>query len=90
MTYKEAVEWQNAFRQMYNGMPAEVDDAIDLAVNALEKQIPVKPIVKGIVHEYCPPQRYCPICERRLKNNRHMRFCPRCGQAIDWSGGEWL
>lgn len=28
---------------------------------------------------------YCPVCDRRLKDDNRMKFCPRCGQRIDWT-----
>lgn len=37
MTIEEAIKWQEAFRKTYNGTPAEVDEAIDMAVAALQE-----------------------------------------------------
>lgn len=46
--------------------------------NALEKQIPKKPDLDGGV--------YCPCCLHEFKSHYdETRYCPNCGQAIDWS-----
>lgn len=38
MTIEQAIEWQKAFRRTYNGVPAEVDEAVDMAITALQEQ----------------------------------------------------
>ena len=49
--------------------------------NALEKQIPKKPDLDGGV--------YCPCCLHEFKENYdETRYCPNCGQALDWSDTE--
>lgn len=68
----------------------EVTIAYDMAIKALEKQIPKKPI------DVCTPVvtwGLCPICKGELNKlgNRPNRvfestkYCPDCGQALDWS-----
>lgn len=55
----------------------------ELAINALEKQIPKKPYKdneNGIYEKEC-----CPTCNRSLFPNDHHCIC---GQAIDWSDEE--
>ena len=75
MTYKEAIEylkWKSF--QDYSGTPYE------LAIEALEKQIPKKPYKdreNGVYYK-----EHCPCCGRSLFPNDH--HCV-CGQAIDWS-----
>ena len=51
----------------------------NLAISALEKQIPKKPYedYNGEIHKD-----KCPICCRSLFPNEH--HC-KCGQALDWS-----
>lgn len=34
---EEAIKWQEAFRKTYNGVPAAVNEAIDLAISALQE-----------------------------------------------------
>lgn len=52
----------------------------DMAIEALEKQIPKKVIFqsgfKGL--------RYCPCCNVRFIG-WGMKYCGECGQALDWS-----
>ena len=36
MTIKEAIKWQESFKRTYKGFPAEVDDACDMAIQALK------------------------------------------------------
>lgn len=36
MEIQEAIEWQNAFKRTYKCVPAEVDEACDMAIAALE------------------------------------------------------
>lgn len=55
------------------------DDVKDMCIEALEKQIPKKPIIWNDGTEHCP------CCEM---DNSHLRFrfCVDCGQKLDWSG----
>ena len=70
---------------------SEFDDAIYVAIEALEKQIPKKPKETDAY----PHRLYCPTCHWTFCFNKenadgyrmmHMfTYCPECGQAIDWS-----
>ena len=67
------------------GKREQHDEAIRMAVDALEKQIPKRPkykaedrFVKNHVTEYS----YCPVCEKEVVAGD--MFCVMCGQAIDW------
>lgn len=59
------------------------DEVKDVAIAALEKQIPKKPVLvkyeDGFEYYYV-----CPICRRHLGIFRD-DYCDRCGQALDWS-----
>ena len=67
----------------------------ELAITALEKQIPKKPEYYGdgysdgkLVYDYAK----CPQCgndnyEYEI-NNWGCKYCPDCGQALDWSEQE--
>ena len=48
-------------------------------IDALEKQIPKKPIYKA---EGKYTTMVCPVCE---KGNLVLPYCKHCGQALDWS-----
>ena len=57
--------------------------AMNIVSEALEKQIPKKPLYtnKGTVTR-------CPVCEAihlRCISSVEVDYCERCGQAIDWS-----
>lgn len=59
-----------------------------LAIEALEKQIPKKPILKE--YGFFGPYPFCSWCDNVLINTRNdswhkEKFCPNCGQALDWS-----
>ena len=56
-----------------------------VAIEALEKQIPKKPIksenqVVRYVNTY-----YCPTCELGITGTNIAKWCYHCGQKIDWS-----
>lgn len=56
-------------------------EALALAKEALEKQIPKNPI-----KIQTSPKRFyyaCPICENR--QDRQEKHCYECGQSLDWS-----
>lgn len=77
-----------------------LQESIDMAIKALEKQIPKKPNktidsswgIKKEVHT-------CPVCDCDLtevyfiapqesKIKEKITYCEACGQAIDWSDEE--
>lgn len=69
-----------------------VDEARLTACAALYKQIPEPPEV----FQKSTKRFYCAACGMELVSEingelcgRKPRFCPYCGQAIDWEGWEW-
>ena len=91
MTYEEAVLILTRDRAlcMFNpwtgeNVPVDEDcrmsaEALELAIAALEKQIPKKPYWEyGGCH--------CKSCGLDVLSDEY--FCPLCGQAIDWSDDE--
>lgn len=57
---------------------------INAAIEALDKQIPKKPVSK---YKYRDGEKVCPSCETEKRCRIVMpweKFCPDCGQAIDW------
>ena len=89
MTYEEAIKHfkslQKRYTKEHNGRMCE---KVNLALEALEKQIPKKPL--HIHKNY-----YCPICKEdgwmlwddAIPNDMD-KYCGKCGQAIDWSDDE--
>lgn len=78
MTNEEAIKNINALNAVcgQKGLyDAEFENALALAIKALEKQTPKKPYWEyGVWH--------CKSCG--LDVFRDDSFCPICGQAIDW------
>jgi len=63
-------------------------EATKMAIKALEKQIPKKPIkskkqVVRYVNTY-----YCPTCELGITGTNIAKWCYHCGQKLDWSDEE--
>lgn len=62
-----------------DGTPdGDLIQALYMAINALEKQIPKKlPIVEELYH--------CPNCGEKDAVLQGDNYCFNCGQALDWS-----
>lgn len=90
---------QRAFEIIKNEMPYESDvitEALNMIENAVEKQISKKPITEtvnrgiSISGEYDIDFNYlCPNCNTVVgdyeTDDVFYKFCPDCGQALDWS-----
>ena len=69
-------------------------EALKMAISALKKLIPQKLILQGdgyadgeLVYDYAE----CPVCGCDFEedvNDWGCKFCPDCGQALDWSDTE--
>lgn len=89
MTYKNALSiLENGLWKIAEGIP-DGCKALMRAEEAIKQQLPKAP-----VHFYHPTHSVnCPKCYQRLGceidgklcDGRKPRFCPDCGQAIDWS-----
>lgn len=75
-----------------------VDEACLRACAALDKQMPEPLIVLSQKDSKQDSKHFCCMaCGMRLVSEingelcagRKTRFCPDCGQAIDWEGWEW-
>lgn len=92
MTNKEAIEYLNNHYMKHikylSASAEEVDkhnEVMDLAIEALEKQIPKKPYV-GNYGGKC----WCPSCNDEDEMDIYgTSYCPNCGQALDWSESKW-
>ena len=92
MTPEEAIETiKIAIADVEWNYTLDYSIAFETAIEALEKQVPKKPI------DVCTPVvtwGLCPICKGELNKlgnqpNRvfeSTKYCPDCGQALDWSG----
>ena len=87
------VEWE---------YPMDYAAAFDVAIEALEKQIPQKlktEMLQTIIQGYLYEDKcyMCPLCGIFRGNADYQpekiikyQFCPNCGQALDWSGNNEL
>ena len=90
MTNKEAIETINiAMAEVEWNYPMDYTVAFEMAIDALEKQIPKKPIKTKIATLNKSPEAIswesincCPRCESNLAPQ--YKYCPQCGLEIDW------
>ena len=77
MTYEEVIKSiMGALSDNFYDCPLD-----DKAINTLEKQIPKKPILLRKFHDL-----RCPVCKGYVETEvDEYRYCPTCGQRIDWS-----
>ena len=87
MTEREAITKlkRKAYRTTCYGDKVLEHEENLVAIEALEKQIPKKPIksenqVVRYVNTY-----YCPICNLGITGTNIAKWCYHCGQKIDWS-----
>lgn len=88
MDYRDAIDW--LYDLKYEIEYGEQDDAIDIAVDCIHKQIPKKPMNVYKTWDYGNISKWvCPSCsyEHRSSSSRSCgyKYCTNCGQAIDWS-----
>lgn len=84
----EAIKELHNIRPRGGIIPQKRAEALDVAIQALEKQIPKKPKTNRIDSEtiYCK----CPSCNITtvLYRNCIMNYCKECGKKLDWSDEE--
>lgn len=82
---EEAIREIRHTKQFYSS-----EKNFDLAIQALEKQIPKKPLEFNVLQNNFGKLLYkrgkCPICGEKMIND--INYCSNCGQAIDWSDSE--
>lgn len=89
MTEQEAIKRLEFLNDALNFNRADSDEsscALQMAVEALEKQIAKKPIPKYGM--YNTINRYkCPTCDNDYLGGGEYRYpcCEDCGQKLDWS-----
>ena len=94
MTESEAIKELHKIRPRGGIIPQKRAEAIDVAINAIEKQIPKKPEYEAdgyadgeLVYDYAK----CPICGHDFEygiNDWGCEYCSDCGQKLDWSDEE--
>lgn len=94
MTESEAIKELHKIRPRGGIIPQKRAEAIDEAINALEKQIPKKPIMMPYYEDIEEEYLCCPTCgeiltDRIPMDNKDFYFhCLNCGQKLDWSDEE--
>ena len=87
MTPKEAITiLKIAKTEVEWNYPLDYAIAIATAIEALEKQIPKKPISLGEDIDRDVGQ--CPNCKEIIDTYEDYKYCSDCGQAIDWRDEE--
>ena len=87
MTSKEAIETINiAMAEVEWDYPMDYTVAFEMAIEAIEKQVPKKPIKSDKEIRYCEVWK-CPSCGFEW-SSRVVSYCYRCGQRIDWEEEE--
>ena len=91
MTESEAIKELHKIRPRGGIIPQKRAEALDVAIQALEKQIAKKPIMKQYFEDLEDEYLCCPTCgeiltDRIPDDNKTFYFhCMNCGQKFDWS-----
>ena len=89
MDIEKAIDCLKADKEYLTDMKICDGEEIDIAIKALEKQIPKKPNIEG--DGYADGQLVydtwiCPCCEKHYEiDYDSYDYCPNCGQHIDRS-----
>ena len=93
MTPEEALRRIKIHNEIHNRkekhFAVHITEALNVAVNALEKQIPKRPDFEGDGYDENGYLIYdtwiCPCCEEHYEvDYDDYKHCPNCGQSIDW------
>lgn len=68
----------------YAQLLSYVDEALKMAISALEKQIPKKPILAEEQHIRYSMNYICPLCGKHFSGTGIASYCYHCGQALIW------
>lgn len=94
MENSEAIKELHGIRPRGGIIPQKRAEALDVAIQALEEQIPKKPIMKKYFKDMEEEYLCCPTCgeiltDRIPADNKTFYFhCMNCGQKFDWSDEE--
>ena len=81
MTHKELVKKLKDEAAESDLFDEEEEEWFSMIIDALEKQIPKKPIEKFAFSDDIEAG-LCPLCNEGV--NEEMNFCSYCGQALEW------
>lgn len=94
MEESEAIKELHKIRPRGGIIPQKRAEALDVAIQALEKQIPKKPIMKQYFEDLEEKYLCCPTCgeiltDRIPADNKTFYFhCMNCGQKFNWGDEE--
>lgn len=80
---KEVKRWTNILMSAESSCTNETAEAQKMAIEALEKQIPKKP-VEQIKLLGLDKGGKCPFCQKYINNDKYWMYC-ECGQKLDWN-----
>lgn len=69
----------------------EMQNYCTIAIHAIGKTIPMKPDYQADGYAdgvFAYDEAFCPVCEHSFEydiNDWGSKYCPDCGQALDWS-----
>ena len=93
MTYQEAIKQLNDLIENSKSFSEENDDiwandvkALEMAIEALKKQIPKKPLNREDRAEIS--YGFCPCCSSIIDDWNDYKYCGECGQSMDWEDAE--
>lgn len=89
MTAKEAIrriEEHNKVHRLAERNAILITEALNMAIAALEKQIPKEPSDIICLESSNLEVGRCDICGRAV--DHHMQYCDKCGQALNWSDSD--
>ena len=85
ITAKSAIECLKKHKEERRNDFIVLMGAVGIAIEALKKQIPKKPILdKEQTMRYVTTYT-CPACGKGLTGTKVCSYCYHCGQALDWS-----
>ena len=94
MEASESIKELHKIRPRGGIIPQKRAEALDVAIQALEKEIAKKPIMKQYFEDLEDEYLCCPTCgeiltDRIPADNKTFYFhCMNCGQKFDWSDEE--
>lgn len=83
---KRRIKEHNEIHSKNERFAIYITEALNMAVEALEKQIPKKLTLKHRCYAGSVKRGVCPNC--LMTENNNANYCRACGQALDWSDTE--
>ena len=78
MTVEDSIEVIRQHCRSIDSLQGYHNKAYDMAIEALEKQIPKKTIPQ---HDFLQEYEICPVCNRNW--GIMVNYCPECGQRLE-------